>query len=151
MPEGVVSGLSVAAVSSSSLPVSFQNAAVTLREHPHGYVIFEYQAGKREFADYQAAHTHTNHLLHRREWRKILADQRLMSPFTEEETTWVTTYWLDQNGQRPGGIYAALLLANDVFARLSATPLRQEAKAAALTYRLFEDEAAAAAWLVQLG
>jgi hypothetical protein len=73
-----------------------------------------------------------------------------MSPFTEEETAWVTTYWLDHHRQRPGGIYAAVLLANDVFARLSATQLRHEAKAAALTYRLFEAEAEAAAWLAQL-
>jgi hypothetical protein len=138
-------------VSSFSLPIYFQNAAVTLREHPDGYVVFEYQAGKRAFADLQAAHTHTSNLLDRRGWNKILADQRLMASFTEEETTWVSTYWLDHNRQRPGGIYAAVLLANDVFARLSATQLRQEAKAAALTYRLFEEEAVAAAWLVQLG
>jgi hypothetical protein len=139
------------AVSTSTLPIYFKNAAVTLREHPAGYVVFEYHTGKREFTDFQAALTHTGNLLHRRDWNKILGDQRLMSAFTEEESTWVTTYWLDHNRQRPGGIYAAVLLANDVFARLSATQVRHEAKAAALTYRLFDEEAEAAAWLVQVG
>ncbi|MVN78105.1 hypothetical protein GO988_17385 [Hymenobacter sp. HMF4947] len=138
-------------VESATLPIYFQNAAVTLREHPDGYVVFEYKAGKRAFSDLQAVLTHTGNLLHRRGWNKILGDQRLMAPFTEEETTWIMTYWLDHNRQRPGGIYAAVLLANDVFARLSATQLRHEAKAAALTYRLFEEEVEATAWLAQLG
>jgi hypothetical protein len=138
-------------VSSSTLPIYFQNAAATLREHPNGYVVFEYHAGKRNFTDFQAALTHTGNLLHRRDWNRILGDQRLMSPFTEEESTWVTTYWLAQNRQRPSGVYAAVLLANDVFARLSATQVRHEAKAAALTYRLFDEEAEAASWLLQLG
>jgi hypothetical protein len=89
------------AVSSSTLPIYFKNAAVTLREHPAGYVVFEYHTGKREFADFQAALTHTGNLLHRRDWNKILGDQRLMSPFTEEESTsavstrpccWLTMY-----------------------------------------------------------
>jgi hypothetical protein len=134
----------------SALPIYFKNAAATLREHPDGYVLFEYQAGKRALTDFQAALTHTGNLLRLRGWYKIMGDQRLMSPFTEEETAWVMTYWLDQSRQRAGGIYAAVLLANDVFARLSATQLRHEAKASAMTYRLFEEETAAEQWLLSL-
>jgi hypothetical protein len=134
----------------SALPIYFKNAAATLREHPDGYVVFEYQPGKRKLMDFQAVLMHTGNLLRLKGWNKILGDQRLMAPFSEEETAWVTTYWLDHERQRPGGIYAAVLLANDVFARLAATQVRHEAKAAALTYRLFEQEAEAVAWLLQV-
>lgn len=133
-----------------SLPVYFENAAAKLREHPDGYVVFEYKPGVRQLADFQAMLTHTGNLLRRKNWYKILGDQRLMAPFTEEETAWVTGYWLDHTLQRPGALYAAVLLANDVFARLATTQFRHEARVAALTYRLFEHEAEAAAWLRQI-
>ena len=132
-------------VSIAALPIYFENAVATLREHPDGYVVFEYHPGPRLFAEFQAVLTHTGNLLRRKQWHKILGDQRLMTPFTEQETAWITNYWLDHARHRAGGIYAAVLLANDVFARLAATQLRHEAKAAALTYRLFESEADAAA------
>jgi hypothetical protein len=137
-------------VSIATLPIYFENAVATVREHPDGYVVFAYHPGPRQFADFQAVLTHTGNLLRRKGWHKILGDQRLMTPFTEEESTWLTTYWLDHTRQRPEGIYAAVLLANDVFSRLAATHVRHEAKAAALTYRLFEHEAEAIAWLHQL-
>lgn len=134
----------------ASLPLYFENAVATLREHPSGYAIFEYKPGKRSFTEFQAALTHLSNLLRRHDWHKILGDQRRMTPFTEEENAWVVDYWLDVTRQRPGGIYAAVLLADDVFARLAATQLRHENKQAALTYRLFDEEIAAAAWLRQL-
>jgi hypothetical protein len=133
----------------ASLPIYFENAAAILREHPDGYAVFKYKSGKREFADLQAVLTHLDNLLRLRNWYRILGDQRLMTPFTEQENSWIVTYWLNATRQRPGGIYAAVLLANDVFARLAATQLRHENKAA-LTYHLFEHEAEATAWLRQL-
>ena len=72
-----------------------------------------------------------------------------MSPSTEEETTWVAEYGLDVTRQRPSGIYAAVLLADNVFARLAATQLGYENEQAALTYRLFNDEDESATWLGQ--
>ena len=133
-----------------SLPIYFENAVATLREHPDGYVVFAYKPGKRELTDLQAILTHLRNLLNRRNWYKILGDQRLMSPFTEEENAWIIEYWLTVTRQRPGGIYAAVLLANDVFARLAANQLRHENRESALTYRLFEHELEAAAWLTRL-
>lgn len=140
-----------AAMPSPKLPLYFENAAAAVREHPAGYVVFEYKPGKRAFTDLQAVLQHLSNLLRRRDWHRILGDQRTMTPFTEQETAWIVDYWLDVTRQRPGGIYAAVLLAEDVFARLAATQLRHENKQAALTYRLFEDEAEAATWLGQLG
>ena len=135
----------------TGLPIYFENAAATLHEHPDGYVIFKYKPGKREFADMQAVLTHLGNLLRLRDWFRILGDQRLMSPFTEKENAWIVNYWLDVTRHRSGGIYAAVLLAEDVFARLAATQVRHQNKAAALTYRVFEQEAEATAWLQQLG
>jgi hypothetical protein len=43
-----------------------------------------------------------------------------------------------------------VLLAHDVFARLSSAQVMHEAQAAALTYRVFDTEEAAVAWLKQL-
>jgi hypothetical protein len=134
----------------SGLSVYFENAAGRLLEHPAGYVYFQYHPGKRNFLDLQALLTHTSILLHRKKWYKILGDQRLMSPFTEEERAWIVEHWLSHDPQRPGGIYAAVVVANDVFARLAASQVQHEAKTSVLTYRLFEHDADAAAWLQQL-
>jgi hypothetical protein len=135
---------------SASLSLYFENAAGRLLEHPDQYVIFQYHAGKRKFADLQALLTHTGILLRRNNWHKLLGDQRLMVPFTEEESKWIVEYWLDGPQQRAGGLYGAILVAHDVFARLSMSQIMHEAQAASLTYRLFEHEKEAATWLRQL-
>ncbi|MGI4874717.1 MAG: hypothetical protein ACRYFX_26475 [Janthinobacterium lividum] len=132
----------------STPSVYFENAVARIFEHPAGYAIFHYHPGVRKFTDFQAALTHLGNLLRCNNWRCILGDQRLMTPFTDEENAWIVDYWLAHGRQQPGGIYAAVLLPNDVFARLAATQLRHEAKAASLTYRLFDQEADAVAWLV---
>jgi len=134
----------------AGLPVYFQNAVGRLLEHPAGYVVFQYHAGKRALADFRALLTHTGQLLRRNRWHRILADQRRMTPFTEQETAWVTTFWLDPANQPPGGLHAAVMLADDVFARLATNMMRETLQSAALTYRLFKDESTAAAWLVQV-
>lgn len=133
------------------LPIYFENAVGRLLEHPDGYAYFQYYPGKRKLSDLQALLTHTSRLLQRNKWCKILGDQRLMLPFTDEESAWIVEHWLAHDRQRPGGIYAAVILANDVFARLATSQIQYETKASALTYRVFEHEAAAAVWLLQAG
>lgn len=124
----------------------FENTVGRIWEHPDGYALVQYHAGPRKFAHLQAFLTHTGRLLQLRGWHKILGDQRLMAPFTEEESRWIVEYWLSQDNQR-GEVQGAVLVPQDVFARLSLSNVMQEAKAAALTYRLFDNEADAAAWL----
>jgi hypothetical protein len=135
----------------SGLSIYFENAAGRLFEHPDGYVHFQYHPGKRTFTDLQALLTHTSILLQRKKWLKVLGDQRLMSPFTEQESAYILEHWLAHELRSPGAIYAAVIVANDVFARLVASQVQHEAKASILTYRLFEHEAAAATWLRQVG
>lgn len=124
----------------------FENTVGRIWEHPDGYVRVQYHAGPRNFAHLQALLTHTGRLLQLRGWHKLLGDQRLMLPYTEEEGRWIVEYWLSQEHQR-GGVYGAVLVPQDVFARLSVSNVMQEAKAAALIYRMFDNEADAVAWL----
>ena len=128
----------------------FENAAGRVLEHPDGYVIFQYHPGKRQLSDLQALLAHTSTLLQRNGWNRLLGDQRLMAPFTDEESAWIVDYWLDRSRHGPNGIHGAVLLAQDVFARLSNAQVMHDAKAAAMTYRLFDTEEAAVAWLRQL-
>lgn len=134
----------------AGLPVYFQNAVGRLLEHPAGYIVFQYNPGKRVLADFQALLTQAGLLLRRNRWHRILADQRLMAPFTDGETAWASTYWLAPTNQPSGGLFAAVLLANDVFARLATGLMRQEIQSPVLTYRVFDNEAGAAAWLQQV-
>lgn len=47
-------------------------------------------------------------------------------------------------------MYGAVLVPDDVFARLSVNNVMHEAQAAALTYRMFTTEDEARAWLARL-
>lgn len=128
----------------------FENKVGRLLEHPDGYAIFAYHPGERQLSDLQALLTHTRNLLERNQWHRMLGDQRLMSPFTAEESAWIVDYWLDGSRQRPSGLYAAVLVSPDDFALLPPDQAQQEIKVAALTYRLFDTLAPAETWLRQL-
>lgn len=129
--------------------LSTENAAGRVLEHPAGYVVFAYKAGPRRLADLQALIDRTGQLLAARGWYLILGDQRLMAPLAPEESAWLASYWRTHTRQHPGPLFAAVVLAQDVFARLSTTQLRSEMRDANMTYRQFADEAAAEAWLTQ--
>jgi len=133
----------------AALRLYFENPVGRVLEHPDGYAVVQYHAGKRKLHHLQAFLTHTGQLLRRNGWNKLLGDQRLMTPFTEEESAWIVQHWL-QASERGNEVYGAVLVPNDVFARLSVSQVMSEAKAAALTYRLFDTEEAAQDWLKQL-
>jgi hypothetical protein len=133
----------------AGLSVYFANPAGRVLEHPTGYAVFEYAPGKRQLGDLQALLIHTGQLLRRHQWYRLLGDQRRMSPFTEEESKWILGYWLDPANQQSRNLYAAVLLAEDVFARLSTAQLINDAKASSLIYHLFDNEPEAVAWLLR--
>lgn len=128
----------------------FENPVGRVSEHPDGYAYIQYHPGPRKLHHLQAFLTHTSQLLRLRNWNKLLGDQRQMAPFTAEESEWIVEYWLSASNQGRS-VYGAVLLPEDVFARLSVNNMLQEAKAAALTYRMFSNEAEALAWLRQQG
>jgi hypothetical protein len=124
----------------------YQNAVARLLEHPHGYAVVEYQPGARTLTDLQGLLGQLEQLLTRRGWHRVLGDQRLMHPFTPEESEWIRAHWLT----RGTAFHGAILLPQDVFARLASAQIVHEAKAANLSYRLFDDQAAAEAWLAEV-
>jgi len=126
----------------------FENPVGRILEHPGGYVVVEYAAGPRDFATFQAFLTHTSQVLRRHKWHKMLADQRHMAPFTQQERAWINEFWLAQKAKDGYLLYGAVLLPEDVFSRLSTNLVLQDAQQSALTYRLFDDEKEAVAWLL---
>lgn len=132
----------------ASSRIYFENPVGRILEHPSEYAVVAYNAGPRQLSHLQAFLTHTGQLLRRNGWFKLLGDQRLMSPFTEEEQKWIVEYWLAHAHET--GLYGAVLVPHDVFARLSVSQVMTEARAAALTYRMFDDEATAKSWLNSL-
>jgi hypothetical protein len=128
----------------------FENAVGRLYEHTDGYVLVQYKPGKRLFLDMQAFLTHLGQLLRRRGWHKMLADQRQMSQFTEEERLWIQERWLAQSQATGHEMLAAVLLPEDVFARLSMNLVMNDAREGALIYHVFRDEVAAADWLKRM-
>lgn len=136
-------------LTSAALRIYFENPVGRIMEHPDGYAYVLYNAGPRQLDHLQAFLTHTGQLLRRQGWNKLLGDQRLMAPYTEDERTWIVKYWLTRTAEERQ-LYGAVLVPQDVFARLSVSQVMAEAREAALTYRLFENEFAAASWLRQL-
>ncbi len=127
----------------------FENSAGRIWEEPGGYVRLDYHAGTREVAQFRALLTHTAQALSRRKWDKILVDQRNMAPFSATEQDWMTTEWLPRAVRESGYRYGAVLVANNVFARLAMNQLVMATRTLTHTYRTFETEDAAMAWLVQ--
>lgn len=119
-------------------------------EHPHGYALLRYHPGHRILADVQGFLTHTGRLLQLRGWHRMLSDQRLLTPFTETEQALILDYWQARHFAL-GPTVGAVLLAHNVFTRLSFNHIREQAHGA-LRYRVFDQEAEeeAAAWLCKL-
>lgn len=134
----------------SGLPLYYQNPIGRLYEHSDGYVVVDYNAGTRLKIDYLSFLQHLEHLLKRRGWNKMLANQRLMAAFTEEELTWIRGQWLTVSHALQREMVAAVLLPADVFARLAVSTLMQSAREGALVYRVFNDAQTAAEWLCQV-
>jgi len=126
----------------------FENAMGRLYEHPDGYVLLRYHPGSRALSDVQGVLNYTGRLLQLRGWHKLLSDQRQLTPFTPEEQAVILAYWQTRQAQH-GSVSGAVLLSHDVFTRLSFSQIRHQAEGA-LSYRVFEQEAEAAAWLRQL-
>ncbi|TGD79690.1 hypothetical protein [Hymenobacter wooponensis] len=125
----------------------FENAVGKLYEQADSYAFVQYKSGKRAFPDLQAFLTHLAQLLRRRGWYKMLTDQRQMSQFTQEERLWIRDTWLTGPQAVSHELLAAVLLPEDVFARLSMKLVMNETREGILVYHIFGDEQEAAAWL----
>jgi hypothetical protein len=127
----------------------FENPVGRLLEHPDGYALVQYAPGARDFPIFQAFLTHTSQLLRRHGWHKMLADQRQMAPYTDEERRWIHEFWLAGSEKEGYVMYGAVLIPADAFAQLSLKLVMSDTQQSALTYRLFDNEPEAVTWLQQ--
>ncbi|GAA3970541.1 hypothetical protein [Hymenobacter antarcticus] len=128
----------------------FENPIGRVLEDPNGYALVQYAAGPRDFATFQAFLTHTHQLLRRHGWHKMLADQRHMTPYTEQERAWIADHWLAQSADDGYPLFGAIIIASDVYAHLAPVPTMDAVRhQSALTYRIFEAEQDATNWLAQ--
>jgi hypothetical protein len=126
----------------------FENSIGRIWEEPDNYLRLEYRPGVRDAVQFRALLTHTAQALARQGWSKILVDQRNMTPFSPNERDWMTDEWLPRAVNEHGYRYGAVLVARDVFARLAMNQFVMATRNLPHTYRTFEDEEAALAWLV---
>ena len=125
----------------------FENNIGRLWEEPEGYLRLEYKPSPRETVQFRALLTHAAQAMSRRQWSNMLVDQRQMAPFTPTEQAWMTSEWLPRAVHEHGYRHGAVLVAHNVFARLAMTQLVMGTRELPHTYRTFEDEAEAVAWL----
>ena len=125
----------------------FENSIGRLWEEPEGYLRLEYKPGPRETVQFRAMLTHTAQALSRRQWTSILVDQRQMAPFNSSEQAWMSNEWLPKAVHEHGYRHGAVVVAQNVFARLAMTQLVLSTRDLPHSYRTFEDEAEALAWL----
>lgn len=126
----------------------FENSVGRLWEEPAGYLRLEYKPGPRGEVEFRALLTHTAQALTRHHWKCVLVDQRHMIPFVISEQTWMTHEWLPRAVHESGYRYGAVLVANNVFARLAMTQVVLGTRDLPHSYRSFEHEAEATAWLL---
>lgn len=128
----------------------FENSVGRIWEEPTGYLRLEYRAGLRETVQFRALLTHTAQAMSRKQWNKMLVDQREMVPFNPIEQDWMTNEWLPRAVNEHGYRYGAILVAHNVFARLATNQFIMASRDLPHTYRTFETEDDATAWLLDL-
>jgi len=126
----------------------FENAAGRVEEDTDGYVRLVYYPNPRQSLVWQGLLQHTKHLLTRQGLGLMLIDQRRMPPFSSADQNWLVEQWIPQAILEGGYRYGAIIQAEDAFARLSMETVRTQARNSPLTYRYFQDEQSAVAWLL---
>ena len=125
----------------------FENGLGRIWEEPERYLRLEYKPGPREMVPFRALLTHVAQALSRHRWSSILVDQRQMAPFNPAEQAWMTSEWLPKAVHEHGYRHGAVLVAHNVIARLAMTQVVFGTRDLPHTYRTFESESEALAWL----
>ncbi|SHL65912.1 hypothetical protein [Hymenobacter psychrotolerans] len=130
------------------LRVYFENAAGRVEEDPAGFLRTTWNPVMRQPEDTRAVFVHMMRGLSHNQWSRILINQLNMPPFSAQEQEWVAQEWLPQ-AVKAGYRYGAVVVSTDVMVRLATAYITTQAPASALTYRSFETDAEAVAWLLQ--
>jgi len=130
------------------LRIYYENQAGRSVEDPLGFARLTYHQGTRSEDELRALLGHTTRLIARRNDGRLLVDQRLMTPFTPAEQHFVVHEWLPLTILEGGYRFGAVVLAENVFARLATANVITAARDLPMTYQYFDTEAAAVAWLL---
>ncbi len=133
----------------ASRTIYFKNSAGCIWEEPQGYVRIDYSPGIREEVQFRALLMHARQAMRRQSWNKMLVNQQQMSGFTPTEESWMVKEWLPQAVQQDGYRYGAILMAHNVFARLSTANLVLSSSQLGHVYRNFERDEDAIGWLLK--
>ncbi|QJX46651.1 hypothetical protein HMJ29_06745 [Hymenobacter taeanensis] len=131
------------------MKLCFENAAGRLLEDPLGFMQVNWAMQPRTLADVKALFTQMALSLQQRRWGRILVDQSQMPPFSQEEQRWIAEQWLPAAVQSSGYRYGAVVVSQDVFTRLATAYITTHVQGLPLTYRSFETETEARAWLTK--
>jgi hypothetical protein len=129
--------------------VYFENAAGRIWTEPAGYLRLDYHPGRRSETELRALLTHLRQAMSRHGRGRVLINQRQMAGFGPEEERWMIEEWLPAAVQENGYRAGAVLVADDVFARLAMSNIAMATHHLGHTYRNFNQEAEAVAWLLE--
>ena len=132
----------------STYRVYYENAVGRAVDDPLGFARLTYQTGVRSPDSFHAFLGHVTRLMARRGDGCLLVDQRRMSPFTPDEQMYVIEQWLPRTVQEGGYRYGAVIVAEDVFARLATASVVTAVRELPMQYCYFKQEAEAVAWLL---
>lgn len=130
--------------------LAFENNAGRIIREPAGYIRLQWLADSVGSTDVRTLFEHFLWVqVQADNSRHLLIDQRLARPFSEADREWLTHEWLPYCTQLLGFHYAAHILAQNVFTRLSSVAVMAKARSLHLNHQAFEDEATALTWLLQ--
>ena len=127
----------------------FENNAGRLFTDAAGFLRANWSHHLRRIDETRALFNQMQRALQRYGWSRILVNQTAMLPFSQAEQAWISTEWLPQAVQENDYRHGAVVLSPDVFVRLATASITTSVQGLPLTYRSFDNDAAAASWLVQ--
>ena len=131
--------------------VIFENNAGRLVVDSAGFLRTTWGSRPRTLADTQGLFNAMLRGLQQRRWSRILINQVQMTPFTPAEHQWVSGSWLTRAVAEGGYRFGAVVVSPDVLVRLATAFVTTNVQGLPLTYRTFDTDAQAAAWLAQQG
>jgi len=125
----------------------YQNAAGQLFFQPAGYVRLAWREGRVPLPDIQAFYEQALDLLVTSGVTSILSLHGLRAPLSAAAQQWITENWIPRALRQAGLRHCAIVEGADPLHRLS-TQSVVAAAPSALTFKRFDNTAAAEAWLM---
>jgi hypothetical protein len=141
--------LSIMAASLSTFTdLLYANAGGRIYNTTHNYIYLEWLPGANQVEAYRALFEQVLIALRRTHTHRVLSDQRQMPVTSPEVQRWVAEEWLPRATREAGYSHCAVLLSQNVFARLAAVTWVSQHQPLPVTYRACASMEEAASWLL---